>query len=228
MLTCLRSTKSFKPAKPHSVHIAKRVTCRSYQYGRGESKTISPVRDCMASSFYDVTTPCSAKTNRIISTKSLFPLVNERTRIVQLLVPRTTRRRPHHLTHTSRRTFSTLSQHSPHNNQPSIPTGTTTTTTTTTLEDIKKWRNKDYDTVVAWANGIVDVQHANKLKIQEIDGPTLVEMEKKTQQELELMFVSHPINLPVGLPHYLPLALCGSICTQHITYTTTDLHQCFC
>ena len=80
----------------------------------------------------------------------------------------------------TRRVYSTQSQHTEEEED----------------DDVYKWKNKDYDKVLNWSKCYIDEQHANKLKVQEIDGPALIEMAKKTQQELEVQFQS--IQFPLG------------------------------
>ena len=85
----------------------------------------------------------------------------------------------------TRRVFSTQSQHTEEEEEEEE-------------EDVYKWKNKDYDKVLNWSKCYIDEQHANKLKVQEIDGPALIEMAKNTQQELRTIFLSGPYNFPDG------------------------------
>jgi len=69
------------------------------------------------------------------------------------------------------------------------------------LDDVKQWAPKDYERVVNWARGLnIDLEEDDlkALRRNRIDGPALIEWEKKSQQELETKFTSLPYNLPDG------------------------------
>lgn len=76
--------------------------------------------------------------------------------------------------------------------------------------------------VVKWAREIIGDVHPRKLKEQEVDGPAIKEMAKKTQEQLETKFTSHPYNFPDGPATKLAAAISSRWSTHNMNPDARD------